>query len=63
MGLKISKKEALKAITNGKASLSLDEGTDTFWLRHVETGKLLFAGTISDFFSAIGVKHMVDWRI
>jgi len=63
MGLKISKKEALKTITNGKASLHLGCGTNVFGLYHVDTGKSLFTGTVSDFFRAIGVKHIVDWGI
>lgn len=63
MKLKIPKKEILEIITNGKASLSLGCGTNTFGLYHVETKKLLFAGTTSDFFRAMGVKHIVDWGI
>lgn len=63
MGLKVSKKEILKVMADGEISLSLDCGTDKFWLNHAKTGKSLFVGTITAFFRATGVKHIVDWRI
>jgi hypothetical protein len=49
MGLKVSKKEALGSLSDGKVSLSLHFGGSSFGLYHMDTNKLLFNGTISDF--------------